>query len=185
LRLYRLLVQAGPVSTGTLAAAADTSIAQIEGMLSRWPGVYRADDGRIIGYGGLTVDETKHRMHIDGSVRYTWCAWDTLFIPQLLGAAARIESSCAATGEPVVLNVHPDGVEAAGGHLGVSLVAPDPAHALGDIVGHFCCHVKFFASERVGRKWEAKHPGTFLATLDQAWQLGRRHNALRYPRFTS
>jgi alkylmercury lyase len=123
-------------------------------------------------------------MHINGNVRYTWCAWDTLFIPELLGVSARVESTCVATGESVSLTVHPGGIEAAP-HLSVSLVAPHRASALADIVGHFCCRVHFFSSEHAGQEWVAKHPGTIAATLHQAWQLGRRHNALRYPMLAS
>jgi alkylmercury lyase-like protein len=64
LALYRLLANGGPVSIGELAHATGASPADTERMLAGWPGVYRADDGRIIGYGGLSVAETRHRMHI-------------------------------------------------------------------------------------------------------------------------
>lgn len=184
LALYRLLANDGPVSSRELARATGVSPAETERMLAGWPGVYRADDGRIIGYGGLSVAETRHRMHINGNMRYTWCAWDTLFIPQLLGVSARVESTCAATGESVSLAVHPHGIEAAH-HPSVSLVAPHRASALADIVAHFCCRVHFFAGAHAGHEWVAQHPGAILATLDQAWQLGRRHNALRYPMLAS
>ena len=80
-----------------------------------------------------------------------------------------------------MLTVSPDGIEPAGEPPLVSLVAPEPTQAAADIVRHFCCHVQFFASEVAGRGWVAKQPGTFLATLEQAWQLGRRRNAQRYP----
>lgn len=105
----------------------------------------------------------------------------TLFIPELLGVSAQVESACPATGERVALTVHPDRIEPHGKRPPVSLLAPDPEKAAADIVGHFCCHVQFFAAERAGNEWVAKPPGTLLATLDQAWQLGRRHNAQRYP----
>ena len=183
LMLYRLLAEGGPISNQALASAAGLSPAETERMLSRWPGVYRDDDRCIIGYGGLTIAETGHRIQIDRNTRYTWCAWDALFIPQLLGVSARVESSCAATGEPIALTVHPDGIEAPAKPAAVSLIAPDPAGAAADIVRHFCCHVQFFAAARAGHEWVAKRLGTFLATLEQAWQLGRRHNALRYPGF--
>src|SRR5437867_2773180 len=126
LTLYRLLAEGGPVSPAALASAAGVSTAQVESMLSRWPGVYRDDDRCIIGYGGLTIAETRHRMQIDRNTRYTWCAWDSLFIPQLLGISAHVESSCAATGEPVALTVHPDSIKVTGELPAVSFVTPDP-----------------------------------------------------------
>lgn len=181
LTLYRLLAEGGAVSSELLARAARMACTEVEGMLTRWPGVCRDDDGRVTGYGGLTIAETQHRMQIGRNTRYTWCAWDTLFIPELLGVSAQVESACPATGERVALTVHPDRIEPHGKRPPVSLLAPDPERAAADIVGHFCCHVQFFAAERAGNEWVAKHPGTLLATLDQAWQLGRRHNAQRHP----
>jgi alkylmercury lyase len=181
LTLYRLLAEDGPVSSEALARASGISTVETERILSGWPGVYRDGEGRITGYGGLTIAETKHRMQIGRNTRYTWCAWDTLFIPQLLGVSAQVESACPATGDRVALTVHPDRIEPRGKRPPVSLVAPDAQKAAADIVQHFCCHVQFFASEAAGRQWVSKRPGTVLATLDQAWQLGRRRNAQRYP----
>jgi alkylmercury lyase len=181
LTLYRLLVQGGAVSSAALARAAGIAPTEIERMLQAWPGVYRDDEGRITGYGGLTIAETKHRLRLEGTTRYTWCAWDTLFIPELLNMTALVESNCPATGERVALTVRPDGIEPAGEPPLVSLVAPEATAAAADIVSQFCCHVQFFATEAAGRRWIAKQPGTFLATLEQAWQLGRRRNAQHYP----
>lgn len=179
--LYRLLAQGGAVSRAALARAAGIAPAEIERMLHAWPGVYRDDEGRIIGYGGLTIAETKHRLRLEDRIRYTWCAWDTLFIPELLNMTALVESNCPATGQLIALTVRPDGIELAGAPPLVSLVAPDATKASADLVSHFCCHVQFFASESAGREWTSNRPGTFLATLDEAWQLGRRRNAQRYP----
>jgi alkylmercury lyase len=181
LTLYRLLAEDGPVSSDVLGRASGMEAAETERILAGWPGVYRDDKRRVIGYGGLTIAETKHRMRLRRNTRYTWCAWDTLFIPELLNTAALVELTCPATGQRVALTVRPDGVQPAGEPPHVSLVAPDATKATADIVGHFCCHVQFFASELAGREWTSKQPGTFLATLDQAWQLGRRRNAQRYP----
>lgn len=181
LTLYRLLAEDGPVSSDILARASGIGPAETERMLSGWPGVYRDERGRIIGYGGLTIAETKHRIQLGRNTRYTWCAWDTLFIPELLNTTALVESTCPATGARITLSVGPDGFEPAGPPPSVSLVAPELTKAAADIVSHFCCHVHFLASEVAAREWISKQPGTFLATLDQAWQLGRRRNAQRYP----
>jgi alkylmercury lyase len=181
LALYRRLAEDGPVSSDVLGRASGMEPAETERMLAGWPGVYRDDKWRVIGYGGLTIAETKHRMRLGRNTRYAWCAWDTLFIPELLNTAALVESTCPATGQRVALTVRPDGIDSVGAPPCVSLVVPEPTKAAADIVGHFCCHVQFFVSELAGRAWASKQRGTFLATLDQAWQLGRRRNAQRYP----
>jgi alkylmercury lyase len=181
LALYRLLAEEGAASAASVARAASVPLVDAERMISGWSGVQRERDGTIFGYGGLTSRETAHRMRFGATTRYAWCAWDTLFIPQLLQKTAYVESICPASGERLALVVRPDGIEAAGSARFVSLVAPDPQEAAADIVSHFCCHVHFFASEAAGREWTSSRPGTVLATLAQAWQLGRQRNARRYP----
>src|SRR3989442_9036358 len=47
---------------------------------------YTDKQGRIIGFGGLAVREMPHRFKVDGRTLYTWCAWDSLFIPVTRGA---------------------------------------------------------------------------------------------------
>jgi hypothetical protein len=51
-------------------------------------------------------------LNVDAQV-YTWCAWDTLFLPELLEKSARVESGCDATEKPVRLSVSPKRVESA------------------------------------------------------------------------
>lgn len=62
----------------------------------------------------------------------------------------------------------------------VSFIAPDPQKAMQDIASNFCRSVHFFSTEAAGTEWVSQHPGTLLVTLDAAWDLGRRRNALRY-----
>ncbi len=54
-----------------------------------------------------------------------------------------------------------------------TLADPDPiAQALD--------YVFFFASLEEGRQWTSAHPGTYLLTLDQAFELGHRKNRRQY-----
>lgn len=180
LSLYRLLAAGEPVSTESLARAAGADRARVERMLAAWPGVYRDAEGRVIGYWGLTIAKTRHRMIAGSRQLYAWCAWDTLFLPEILDGDARVESSCQATAEPVVLRVGPAGVEAGGARPFVSFVAPDPGKIAADVVGNFCHFIHFFATERAGREWVAGRPSAVLATLDEAWALGRERNARHF-----
>src|SRR5438105_3553591 len=84
------------------------------------------NETRITGYWGLALSPTAHRFLIRGRLLYTWCAWDSLFIPELLGESARVESSCPQTKSRIHLTVTPRGVidlDPAGAV--VSLVTPD------------------------------------------------------------
>jgi len=182
LALYRLLAAGEAVSTDALARAADLERGRVDAVLSALPGVYCGADGRVIGFWGLTIAKTRHRMIIDGRQLFAWCAWDTLFLPELLQSDARVESSCPVTGDRVVLRVGPEGVAADGERPLVSFVAPDPEKTAADVVRNFCHFIHFFATEQAGRTWLAGHPAAILATLDEAWELGRRRNARHFPR---
>src|SRR5439155_22831980 len=86
LNLLRLLALGDPVSPASVAERVGVPESRIVAALDRWPGVFRDEQGRVIGYAGLTVVEMgQHRIHVDGRAVSTWCAYDTLFLPELLG----------------------------------------------------------------------------------------------------
>lgn len=112
LALYRLLAKGAPVSDGRLAAAVGLSEAATREALAAWPGVFRDDNGNIIGFLALSINEVSpHRYRANGVPLFTWCAWDALFMTRLLDSRAEVESIDALTGEPIRLTVSPAGVE--------------------------------------------------------------------------
>lgn len=181
LSLYRLLAEGQPVAMRDLARAAGVTPEEAEHTVARWPGVHRAANATVTGYWGLTIKPTRHRMRLGERVLYAWCAWDTLFLPELLGQRAKVQSNCPVSGKKIALEVGPGGVKAGARRAPVSFVAPDPQKAMQDIVSNFCRFVHFFSTEEAGAEWVSQHPGTILASLEEAWELGRRRNALRYP----
>jgi alkylmercury lyase len=139
--------------------------------------VFRDDHGRVVGFMGLSVvGFGEHRIEVDGRCLTAWCAWDTLFLPGLLGRSARVSSRCPVTGEAISLSISADGphaVSPAGTVL--SFLAPErPFDA--DVVRSFCHFVHFFASEEAAREWTAVHPGTFTVSVDDSFRLGQRTN---------
>src|SRR5215831_6583091 len=65
--LYRLLAEGAPVDDEHLVASTGASGHSIAEALAAWPGVFRDDDGYIIGFGGLTVVEMPpHAFHVNG-----------------------------------------------------------------------------------------------------------------------
>jgi hypothetical protein len=40
--------------------------------------------------------------------------------------------------------------------------------------------VLYFAAEEAGRRWIAAHPGTFLLSVQQAFEVGRQFNLGRF-----
>lgn len=178
LALYRLLSHAEPVAVERLAERVDRPRADVERLLETWPGVYRDHRGRVIGFWGLALGGTPHRLSVDGRELAAWCAWDTLFIPGILGRPARVESTCPATGETIRLRVEDSGpvdVSPAGAILSF-VRREEPFDA--DTITSFCHFVHFFASEDAADAWTAEHPGTFAMSIEDGYEVGRIANEL-------
>jgi alkylmercury lyase len=182
LTLYRLLARGRAVAHAPLGVAAGRAATEVDRTLAAWPGLMRDEGGAVVGFLGLSVNETAHRFEVDGVPLYTWCAWDALFLPQLLNASARVTSACPATGAPVHLIVAPHGVASVHPpEVVVSFLLPDEAELRRHTTASFCHFVHFFASPEAARDWITRHPGAWLLTLDEAFALGRAVNEARYP----
>ncbi len=182
IQIHRLLAKGCPLERQFVADRLQIPVKRINEMLNRWWGIQYDQQNRIIAYWGLSIRPTSHRFEVNGQVLYTWCAWDTLFLPEILQTHARIESLCASTDTQIRLNLSPNRVE----HVQpknavISFLTPNAARVKENVVTHFCCSVHFFESEEAGRGWTGQHPGTFLLTIDQAHTLGRKINAMQYP----
>lgn len=181
LALYRLLAKGQPVTPEDISEASGVSRAAVAEMLAKWHGVQRSAHSAVTAFWGLTLSKTKHRFRIDARELHTWCAWDTLFLPPLLGSAAEVESACPASHKPITLRVGSRGIEAVRPETAVlSFVMPKEADVERNLIETFCCHVHFFATPQAGKSWVAGRPGTFVLSLDDAWQIGIRKNAAQY-----
>ncbi|HEV8565455.1 MAG TPA: organomercurial lyase, partial [Actinomycetota bacterium] len=107
LEVYRRLAEGSPAPASDVAERAGVKVDRVEQLLATWPGVYLDGDGSVIGFWGLTINKLSptHRLEVDGRELFAWCAWDTLFLPGILGATASVESVCPTTGDMVSLVV--------------------------------------------------------------------------------
>lgn len=181
--LYQLLARGQPVAPQALADAAGADPETIAATLGGWHGIHRDASGAVTGFWGLTLDATPHRLEVAGRTLHAWCAWDTLFLPSLLETTAEVASLCPATGTEVRLVVTPSGMRAASPETVMSFVTPERARIQEDVVRHFCRFVRFFASAHDAGGWLERHPGTFVVSLPEAWQLARVKLAAQYPSF--
>lgn len=173
--LYRELAQGDPVTSATLAARTGVPEETVVARLEAWPGVFRDPAGHVVGFWGLAIPEMPHRFHAEGGKPiHAWCAIDPFLIVPVIGRTARVESKDPVTGEPVTMTVTPDNVQ--------DLSPPDavvsfllPTGELGrDVIQTFCHFVLNFASEASGSHWTARHPGTMLLTVDEAFRVAHR-----------
>jgi len=181
LGLYALLAEGQPVAIEQLSGYVDISVTKIKAVLDDWIGVFYDDQNHVIGFWGIAINEMNHRFEVNGKTAYTWCAWDSLFIPELLKARANVTSHCAATAKEIKLTISPDGICACSSEdIMVSFLIPDEHELNENITASFCHFVHFFSSRDAGKQWVADHEGTFLLSLNDAFTVGKKMNAVRY-----
>ena len=111
----------------------------------------------------------------------TWCAWDTLFIPELLNATVTVSSACGETDDVVKLTVSPSGIQSVEPvDAVVSFLIPDEDELRENVTASFCHFVYFFRSREDGEAWVSEHDGTFLLSLEEAFTVGQKMNAARF-----
>jgi alkylmercury lyase len=187
LGLYHELAKGAPVRREQIASALGISTRDVAAALDS-PAIscltFHDDENRIVGFGGLAVRQMAHKFIVSGQELYTWCAWDALFIPELLDATAWVESTCPETKSPVRLEVAPDGVKMVEPvETVVSFLLPDELRieqTAAETMKTFCHRVHFLASPEAGRAWTARDPGTFVLSLEDALTLAQMLNACRF-----
>jgi alkylmercury lyase len=167
------------LSGGAAGAAHAEAEAVVSAAVRQMPHLEFDADGRIVGC-GLTLVPTDHQIVFSGSPLYTWCAFDTVLFPVMLGRRAEVRSRCHATGVPVRCSIGPDDAEdVAPAAAVISLVVREPAAACGDVRGSFCHHVHFFASPAVAATWRAAHATGHVVSVSEAHTIAGRIGALR------
>jgi alkylmercury lyase len=181
LTLYRLLAAGQPVDSPALAEAARLPVDGVRAALERLPGVYTDDRQRVIGFWGISIAPMPHQMTVNGQTIYAWCAWDTLFLPELLAATAEIQSRCPTTGRRISVTVE-----------GTEVTSQDPAETVlsflhrdqpfdADTIRTFCHYVHFFVNPDAAAEWTARREGTFTLSRAHASEIARLTNRARFP----
>ncbi|HJQ90726.1 MAG TPA: organomercurial lyase [Acidimicrobiia bacterium] len=181
-QIYHLIAaNAEPVTVAQIADSAKVSPDRVEESLRSWPLVLWDDQDRVVGFWGIHAEHITptHAITVDGRTVYAWCAWDTLFITEILGRQTKITSTDPRAGTPINLTVTPEGVvridppEAV-----VSLLLPEDG-LTDDAIQRFCHKVHFFTTPASAEAWIDGRPGLFAVTVDEAFDLGRATNRLR------
>lgn len=170
---YEALLAGAPVSVTDLSQQVGMSLQALDDHLARWPGLAQFDeDGRIDGYLGLSRRTTPHAIHVNGLTLHTWCVWDGLFIPRVIGQEVRLTSACPLSGEAIAVRVAPYGlVEVHPASVVMSFVTARAAS--GNCVGVCCPDVHFLRSAETGAQWQEVNPKGSVLTMQEAWDLAQ------------
>jgi alkylmercury lyase len=167
----RLLAEGEPVAVERLAAAAGWPVADVEVALDAQTSAEHDDEGRLVGL-ALTLRRTPHRFIVDGRRLFAWCATDTLMLPVVIGRPAVVESTCPQTGQPIRVEITPDGVQRVDPATAV-VSAVRPAGELADVRADTCVHGHFFSSTGATTSWSEAHPDGHVLTVAEAFRLDR------------
>lgn len=148
---FRLLLEEDrPVDRAEWAAAAGTDVEALNTILegAETKGRVQLDtEGRLIGIAGLTIEPTRHKVEINGTTRWTWCALDAIGILGALEADGIVHSKDPRRGDEVRIaftDGEPDGdatLFILGGYDGDNTVE------------EWCPLVNFFSSRQDAEEW--------------------------------
>lgn len=184
--LLRELARGEPIAIARLARVLGTPLETTKTLMrdsALAPYVHAGEGDQIQGFMGLAVTPTSHQLMVNGITLWTWCAYDTLFLPELLGKTAEVETRDPETGEICHLTVSPNHIEAAQpAGIVASIVGPQmwDHGSSAKLRGSACKFMYFFTSRASGERWHANHPDTVLLPLDGAFAFGKRSNAHRF-----
>ena len=178
LGLYRRLAGGEPVTTAALARDLGEPEGRVGEILALLPSswIERDGEGLIAGVCGLGLAATRHRLTAGGRTLFAWCAFDCLFLPELLDQELGVASTCPVTGAEIALTVTPKGVvEAQPQSTVMSFVTPGIAARRRELRQVFCRHINFFASDEAAATRDGGD-GSLILDLAAAHALARRRN---------
>jgi alkylmercury lyase len=168
----RLLAEGQPVELEQMAAAAGWSVQEVDAALDEQTSAERDDQGRLVGL-ALTLRPTSHHFTVDGRTLYAWCATDTLMFPVILGRPGIVDSTCPHTGQPIHIELTPEGIERLNPPDAV-VSAVRPTGTLADVRTATCELGHFYSSPAAAARWADEHPDGYILPVDEAFRLDRR-----------
>ena len=183
-KIYNLLSEGDPVSIEEVANSLGMDIDKVKSVTDEWAGIHYNEDGNIIGYWGLAVEKMGHRFKLGEKTLYTWCAWDTLFIPQIIGKTIEVGSRDPLTKETITLTVTPDnGIsDIEPNDAVISFMIPNTEEVRSDVIKSFCHYVHFFESRKSAEEWISrsdKKDEMLILSLEEAYSIGLRRNEMQ------
>jgi len=183
LAIYRQLGNGNPVTLAGLSASLALSLAEAEVLVAEIPAatIERDASGAVTAAGGLSLHPANHVFQVGDLTLHTWCVFDGLFLPQILGKSATLITRCPVTRRKIEISLTPEAVTHANPQNPVmSIVTPDKEARCANPRGVFCNHVNFFADEAAFQDWVADKPEVARVSLSDAHELALARNQFRY-----
>lgn len=125
------------------------------------------DKAEIIGFLGLTLAPTQHKMILRDKVLFAWCA-DALLLPAYLSIAVRVESIDPVSKQLVQLSLNEDFLE---------WTDPVPLYIswvdkidTGNLRKTMCHRTHFFASEGTASEWQKENMGEAILNVEDFFE---------------
>ncbi len=182
--IYRLLMSGAPLSIRSLASNIGIEEGEVRTILSKFPpsAIEYDRHGHITAFIGLSITPTKHKLFVDKNILYTWCVFDGIFLPRILGKPVNIITHCAITNEDISVYVTPSAfISSEPKEAVMSIISPESNSCKDNIRSAFCNHVNFFSSEQSYEIWKKTNKkNTEMLTLKQAYAFAIQLNEARY-----
>ncbi len=171
-KTMQALARGKPVSPGQLAEIWEVPLEQVRAILKQAVAKGQAqidDQGNLVG-GVLSLVPTPHRISVDGTRLYAWCAYDAVYAPGVLGKTVDIVSQDFVTGETIRLSITPTGVSK--GHpedTWVTVVSTNTDY-LGGPEGPRCSQMLFFGSRQSAEIWAENRPDVSISYCGRSFR---------------
>jgi len=175
IKTMQALARGKPVSPGQLAEIWEIPLEHVRAILKQSVAKGQAqidDQGNLVG-GVLSLIPTPHRISIDGTQLYAWCAYDAIYAPGVLGKPVRIVSQDSVTGETIRLSITPAGVSKVQPEDTVVTVVSTDTDLVGGPEGPRCSQMLFFGSRESAEKWAKNRPDVSILTVEEVFEIAR------------
>jgi len=134
--------------------------------------VLDADGKILVGAYPLTIEQTPHRMIVNGHIIYAMCALDAVSVAPMFNLEVQIESSCYVTQNAISINMRDNEIinvrPSSGIRVGVRWQMPT-----GTAAHSMCLEMVFLLNEQVALLWQNGNTESMsLFTLQEAIAFG-------------
>jgi len=175
--LYQKLALGNSVPIETIANELQIPIQDIQVHLKQMAYVEYSATGEISAYRGVTLNQTKHCIFHNNVKIYTWCAFDTLFLADLLVEPVSISSNCPVCGKAIACKVTDRNLTSSkDSDTVMSFIIPNKVDYCEDLQNAFCCKVHFFCNEKCGSEWINLSPEVDFFDLSESLVIAQERN---------